>query len=383
MKYLWLPVCLLLFSCAWGRGPQLSQTAPPIHSIQPSGGQMQVTSLSVSDIKTLTMTADSLLMINEKGQLLRLHTDMNAEVIAQDLSSLYKPVSHGSAIAVVTRSGHLALWKDGQVNVSSWSVSPHSSLLFQDDRITFISQEGVLTVVNTSWEKQAARTDFKPLPDAQLLRAHGKLAVLAGPSARYAHGVLGDNIEATELRLLDPVTLRDAMNPFVLEGNKVFEANAIQTFAQTERWVAVVSGDGAGARIAVFEPKGTHLQMRTAEALSSNRWQSPIIFQETLYSVQMPHILGRFVRYDEQLQPTTITEGVSNHHIGMHQTDISGIVNKEKESILLLPRLDGTGLTAFNPDGTLHQVSLTQNVKDAAGPYVLLDDGSVVKITQP
>lgn len=389
MKMLSLSLCLLLLSCSFGKGTNHvqsgAQSGAPSH-IQSQGDSMllHTEALPVTNIQALSAVGDDLLMTDESGKLLRyFQNTKKLETLATGLSLTHTPVSDGKNVLFVNDAGKLSLWKNGHVQTFSYDVSPHSGLVLRGDEAWFISDKAHLAYLNLSSQKLTVRDDLQVLPDARPVLAHGQLAILAAPSERYAHGVLGDAVEATQFYLLDPKTLADIVPPLTLTGKTVFEANTIQVFSEKELWVAVISGDGAGARVGLIELNNGALTLRTAEALPSHRWQSPIVFGGKLYSVQMPHILGKLVRYDEHLRATTITEGLSNHHIGTHDTDISTVVGIGENAILLLPKLNGAGVVAFSVDGKQQELNLSEEVIGASGSYLKLRGGGVVRVNQP
>lgn len=100
------------------------------------------------------------------------------------------------------------------------------------------------------------------LPDARLVRNEaGAVAALSDPTARYVHGVLGDDLEAGSVSVLKPggggyresVRIRP-------ESGGVFEALSPVWFRPApggEELLAVTeSADGRGTRVSIYDPDG-------------------------------------------------------------------------------------------------------------------------------
>ena len=85
---------------------------------------------------------------------------------------------------------------------SSGSLFTHPILLNSPDlTLASLDMEGNLVV----WEQQRiTHLLVDALPDSRLLSDDtGRILVLTNPSTRYAHGILGDTLEATRITLLE------------------------------------------------------------------------------------------------------------------------------------------------------------------------------------
>lgn len=154
--------------------------------------------------------------------------------------------------------------------------------------------------------------------------------------------------------------------------------------------MAVISGDGAGARVAVLALQGQNWQIVAESApLPSHRWQSPFVFQNQLYAVQMPHIVGRLVRYEMQgkrLIEQELGEGFSNHAIGSHDTQIAAVLPE----YALIPQMGFRHVFALDGSGSLKKAvariasqNCAQRGAKSHGVFFLLADGSVWAWSQP
>ncbi|ULJ60688.1 hypothetical protein [Wielerella bovis] len=234
----------------------------------------------------------------------------------------------------------------------------------------------------------AAAEDIALLPDSRPISFGNNILLLGDPdSDTYPHGVLGDAIEAKTLYTLDAQTLKPAAKPFRLPESLVFENNTVTLWG--DKVVAVISGGGAGARVAVLALTNGHWQIQAESApLPTNRWQSPFVFQNQLYAVQMPHLRGRLVRYEMQgkrLIEQELGDGFSNHEIGSRETQIAAIL----PDYALIPQMDLRHVVALDGSGSLKRLSpalpakIVRSAVQNRTAYFLLADGSVWAWSQP
>ncbi|QMT31355.1 hypothetical protein [Alysiella filiformis] len=241
---------------------------------------------------------------------------------------------------------------------------------------------------NTEMAHQKIAKHIILLPDSRPISFGNNILLLGDPDSQtYPHGVLGDEIEAKTLYTLDAQTLKPAAQAFRLPENLVFENNTLAVWG--DRIVAVISGDGAGARVAVLALQGQNWQIVAESApLPSHRWQSPFVFQNQLYAVQMPHIVGRLVRYEMQgkrLIEQELGEGFSNHAIGSHDTQIAAVLPE----YALIPQMGFRHVFALDGSGSLKKLSpelpakIVRSAVQNHTAYFLLADGSVWAWSQP
>ncbi|SSY81010.1 hypothetical protein [Alysiella crassa] len=241
---------------------------------------------------------------------------------------------------------------------------------------------------NTEMAHQKIAKHIILLPDSRPISFGNNILLLGDPDSQtYPHGVLGDTIEAKTLYTLDAQTLKPAAQAFRLPENLVFENNTLAVWG--DKIVAVISGDGAGARVAVLALQGQNWQIVAESApLPSHRWQSPFVFQNQLYAVQMPHIVGRLVRYEMQgkrLIEQELGEGFSNHAIGSHDTQIAAVLPE----YALIPQMGFRHVFALDGSGSLKKLSpelpakIVRSAVQNHTAYFLLADGSVWTWSQP
>lgn len=163
----------------------------------------------------------------------------------------------------------------------------------------------------------------------------GSLAWYDGPTTRYAHGVLGDTIEGTQLHAYSEGALTPCgAQSLELPEELVFEDTAPRLvdvdYDGLPEIIVVQSHQRLGAQLAVYEISndgvGLHLVAATPFIGRSNRWLAPVGaadldgdgVMEIAY-VDRPHLARtlRVWRYDAgALTEVAALEGLSNHRIG-------------------------------------------------------------------
>ncbi len=121
---------------------------------------------------------------------------------------------------------------------------------------------GVLTIgPNGDLPMAPEEAPLKGVPDARIVEnPDGDLALLSGPTSRYDHGVLGDDLEAESITVLrDSDDGFEASVTLTPESGGVFEALSPLWFeVEGEDLLAVTeSAEGVGSRISVYDPDGT------------------------------------------------------------------------------------------------------------------------------
>ncbi len=155
----------------------------------------------------------------------------------------------------------------------------------------------------------------------------------AGPTDRYAHGILGDAIEWGEL-VMETDTGRTVR--LVLPEERVFEDVAPRLFDVDQdgdnEVIVVETHQEVGARLAIYDPDG--LVAANEYIGRPNRWLAPIGVGAAdfdgdglieLVYVDRPHLAKtvRVLRFqDGKLRFVASFPGVTNHRIG--ESDIAG-----------------------------------------------------------
>lgn len=338
----------------------------------------------------------TLVTLNQAGELRR-----GEVLLGQDFATEVTPVAQFGRIALADNQQNLAILDDKALWRSEIKISRHAPLLALPLATIAVVREGDkhhiarIEPVGSELKIVAIRRDFEVLPDAVVVQTaldgsndRGHLLVLGQPDAdTYQHGVLGDNLEAKALYYLERHHLGDLAQPLVLEEGLVFEANAVQPFAK-RFGVTTVSGKGNGARVVLIGQAADKLEiLKQSEALPMNRWQAPFIWNDELYAVRMPHLVGELVRYHVEENQSALLfdslgEGYSNHKIHDHNTNLSAI----SPEFALIPKKDYQTLALLSKNETTSPLSLPKPVMQlvynpqSALVWALLTDGSVWQI---
>lgn len=172
------------------------------------------------------------------------------------------------------------------------------------------------------------------LPDARVAIGAGEVARawLAEPTTRYAHGVLGDAIEAgglvMELRHGRTVVIR-------LGQDAVFEdiAPRIVMLGGSERIIVVKSYLDRGSALAVVDAEAGAIIAETPPIGRPNAWLNPAGVADydgdgvtDIALVRQPHVLGRLQIWswrNGSLNKGAEIADVSNHMIGSRALEMS------------------------------------------------------------
>lgn len=197
------------------------------------------------------------------------------------------------------------------------------------------------------------RAAVNALPDTEIVifSADGvsRLALLTGPTLRYRHGVLGDEVEAAGVALFDadlnPLADYTLPAPYVLEQRRVIPADD-----GADGLFLTRSSERGGAGVLYLAPAGEGLDALAlgGEIGLSNRWLNLFAARDGRgYAVVTPHIGGPFVRYQrdgDNLVVEAFDLGVTNHQIGSRNLDLGLLLPRTPDDAgadrLVLPRRD-------------------------------------------
>ena len=192
------------------------------------------------------------------------------------------------------------------------------------------------------------------LPDGEVTQGQGAVrrAWLTGPTGRYAHGILGDRLEASGVG----VERADGkLLYFDLGDDSVFEDRRARLYDVdgdgADEVIVVKTYLNAGAALAVLEATDTALELAAeVEPIGrSNRWLNPAGAgdfdgdgrAEVAY-VATPHIGGTLKLYEYNNRTLTAdgaAAGFSNHAIGTREQDLAAVVDWNGDNVvdLLVP----------------------------------------------
>lgn len=232
--------------------------------------------------------------------------------------------------------------------------------------------EGGLVVDGTagkSWRltKLDGATGFQMLPDRQKAplpenslpdglvstSTDGTLqGWLTGPTRRYDHGVLGDDIEASGFRIRrSDGNIAD----YQLSDNYVFEDRQVRFHDLdgdgTTEILAIKSGFDGGGRIAAYSLDGNSIRAVAESAAigRAHRWLNLISVADfdgdgknEIAAVITPHlgvVLRLFRLEGGRLLPVLEAHGFSNHGIGMRDMQLSAVADVNGDGVpdLIVP----------------------------------------------
>ena len=171
------------------------------------------------------------------------------------------------------------------------------------------------------------------LPDARVVTDGERLYVHGRATDAYAHGVLGDAVEAGGIAVVDPASpaVTAWLDP---PAGAVFEGIAplVADWAGGTAVVATASDGDAGARVVVYDPDGSI--RATGPAVGRGfRWRHQIAVAPfapdgslEVAAVRTPHLGGtvEFARLDgEALRTVARTDGYASHRIGSRNLDMA------------------------------------------------------------
>lgn len=281
------------------------------------------------------------------GTVLHVGDDERAELARGWISEEIWPC--GDALYGVDRTGRIAD-ADGRTGPG---VAPYSTpaclpggdlVVLAGDAQTVLRLGPDLTIEASFAVDALADTAIVPArtgaDDARLI------ALLAEPTFRYRHGVLGDEVEAAALVVLaaDDLSL---VARWSLPPPAVVEQRAVVPYAFGTRegfYVTRSTPDqGAGAVAVELIPTASGGLLRPAATARPiglpNRWENLFAsVDERAYAVRTPHLGGPLVRYrlaGSTLQAEAYDLGVTNHLLGSRNVELGTLLASDDDTDLL------------------------------------------------
>jgi hypothetical protein len=254
--------------------------------------------------------------------------------------------------------------KAEMVNASGENASPLSHPAVLDpsgELLAYIDLKG--DVVIQEHGEEMDRLKVNALPDARLIVDEGgNILALSDPTRRYDHNVLGDDLEASSITLIETkpepvVVIRILVDePAVIEGVAPIW---VDLNADGEREIIVTRSDAnRGARLVVYDNMGKEIaagpaigqgyrwrnQLGAAPFDDSRRWD--------LVDVLTPHLTGvvEFYKLDgENMEIKAQVRGYTSHVIGTRNLDMGLMGDFDGDQIIeaLLPNQSRTELGAI------------------------------------
>lgn len=205
-----------------------------------------------------------------------------------------------------------------------------------------------------------------PLPDARVTEIPGAALVApVGPTDRYAHGVLGDELEGSAVEVRDqagPLARVAVGTDEVLEGTSAMVVELVPNDLGHELLVTVSDADD-GARLRAYALDGS-VVAESEPIGQSNRWLHQIGAgalapdgELEIIAVRTPHIGGIVEAYrvvEDHLELVASTGGYSSHQLGSDNLDMA-----------LLADADGDGrLDVVVPTQAMDEIALLARTDD-------------------
>lgn len=248
------------------------------------------------------------------------------------------------------------------------------------------------------------------LPDGLVATADGDIraAWYVGPTRRYAHGILGDAIEASALRV---ETADGAELTYELPTNMVFEDRTpriddLDGDGQNEV-ITIRASTTEGGGVAIYALREGRLAEVGANEFIGlrNRWLNIAAIaditgdgRKDIAYVRTPHIGGmlRLFRYDDGLRFVSEIDGFSNHAIGAREQRLSAVADIDgdgdmeiavpsdsRNSIRIIDFKDGLTEVAFADLPTrIEGPVLAEGAGTKARFVIRLVGGAVVALTR-
>jgi hypothetical protein len=239
------------------------------------------------------------------------------------------------------------------------------------------------------------------VPGTTLAIGQGSIARawFADPTTRYAHGALGDTIEAGTLMLQgrDGATAR-----IVLPENRVFEDLAPRLMAMPalgDAAMVIESDSRLGARLSFYGLSDGQARLLAATPFigTGHRWLAPIGIGDfdgdgaanEVALVAMPHLAGLLRIYRIQAGELPLlaeAAGYSNHAYGRAEIVMSGILRRNGRDMVLTPDRERRRLVLLSlREGHWREEQseplpspLRRLLPAGAGLRIELDDGSML-----
>jgi len=240
----------------------------------------------------------------------------------------------------------------------------------------FIDSEGNLVFMSPSGD-ESGRLAVDALPDGRILvDEEMRLLLLAQPTRRYGHGVLGDGLEAGAVVLIetDPeprvILTIQVPEPTVIEGIAPLWTDI--TGDGRREIIVTLSNEEQGAQIVVYNEDGEHIASGPAIG-QGYRWRHQLAAapfgtngELELVDVLTPHLGGLVEFYQlvgNELRIVAQTPGYTSHVLGSRNLDMAVAGD-------------------FDGDGSL-EIVLPNRARNELGAIGRTDDGAEVIWTLP
>jgi len=240
-----LPLTLALLGLVVG-APSPAGNGPPVWRVLTVDRPAVVWLVAVAPGRLASLDADGRLEVLAVNARALTSVASHARVGARDAPPVALELGRGRhGVAFVTPDGGLALWNETGVRVAELgarlsALTRPTVVPGEPGALLALARDGALLRIDRlgADARVAARLSINALPDARIaLSPSGEVVVPSDATERYAHGVLGDAVEAGALAaaaLTGPRLV--ALEPLTLPPTEVFE--------DLRALLADVDGDG-------------------------------------------------------------------------------------------------------------------------------------------
>ena len=265
------------------------------------------------------------------------------------------------------------------------------------EKTAYISSQGEVVIVET--DGPSVPLPVNAMLDARILSDEtGKLLVLSDPTTEVPHGVLGDQVEAKSITLIDTNSAPPTISKITVPDGKVVEGiSPIWKDIDgdgTREIIVTLSSRTNGGQITVYEENGT-LKAQGPGIGRGSRWRHQIAVAPfgigrklELVDVLTPHIGGvvEFRAFDETLSILGELGGQTSHVIRSRNLDMAVAADFDSDGIVefLVPTQQRNTLSAISrtTDGAVleWQVQIEGVVNSNIGVLQALDGQLTVAV---
>lgn len=252
------------------------------------------------------------------------------------------------------------------VSPSEQRANYSHQILLNDWQLASLEENGDLILVRG---EEIQTIEINALPDGRILAdEQDQLLVLSGPTDYYDHGVLGDDLEASSITLINTKPILSVEKRITLPAEQVIEGISpiwADINQDGEREIIVTqSGYAGGAQIVIYDQNGE--QIGSGNPIGQPyRWRHQLAVgpfgpagEIELVDVLTPHI-GGVIEYfqlaGEVLVKTASLPGYTSHVYGTRNLDMAlgADLDNDGKAEILLPsqQLDSLGLIHRTENG--------------------------------
>lgn len=214
-------------------------------------------------------------------------------------------------------------------------------------------------------DNQASILEINALPDSQIIQDDkNRILLLSHPTSQYKHGILGDDIEAKSVTIVEL-----SEEPVVVSQFSVPEGWVIESILPiwsdwdddgTREIVLTLSNSTSGAKLVLYDEMGNVLA--ESDSIGKGyRWRHTLeiasfgeMGQKLLVEVQTPHIGGIVGYYSwdkesQKLEKEVSITGFSTHDIGSRVMKMYALMNdpNSDQVLLIVPSQSKTEISAL------------------------------------